>query len=289
MFILENECLKVSVANAGAELSSVIDKESGLERVHDANPEVWNRHAPILFPFVGKVVGGVYRIGNQEYEMKTQHGFARDMEFKLLKQIDNYIAFVLNSDEKTYINYPFHFSLILSYELKENEIVVGWNVINKDNKQMYFSIGGHPAFNVPLLDENRSDCYLYFKNCQKIINTKISKQGYSMNETIEYQLENGYLPIKDDLFDNDALVIENQNINEVSILDKNKNAFITVKMDCPLFGIWSPSRTAPFVCIEPWYGCCDVEGFTGNLEDKKYQNKLNVNEEFKAQYSICVF
>ena len=84
MHTLENEFLKVSVADAGAELSSVIDKESGLERVHDANPEVWNRHAPILFPFVGKVVGGVYRIGNEEYEMKTQHGFARDMEFDVV-------------------------------------------------------------------------------------------------------------------------------------------------------------------------------------------------------------
>jgi galactose mutarotase-like enzyme len=287
-YILQNDKIRIKINSLGAELTEIFNKKNNLSYLWDANPLHWKRTSPVLFPNVGKYYGGKYTYNGKEYS-QGQHGFARDMEFKLLKQIDNYIAFVLNSDEKTYINYPFHFSLILSYELKENEIVVGWNVINKDNKQMYFSIGGHPAFNVPLLDENRSDCYLYFKNCQKIINTKISKQGYSMNETIEYQLENGYLPIKDDLFDNDALVIENQNINEVSILDKNKNAFITVKMDCPLFGIWSPSRTAPFVCIEPWYGCCDVEGFTGNLEDKKYQNKLNVNEEFKAQYSICVF
>ena len=287
-YILQNDKIRIKINSLGAELTEIFNKKNNISYLWNANPLHWKRTSPVLFPNVGKYYGGKYTYNGKEY-YQGQHGFARDMEFKLLEQSDNYIAFVLNGDEKTYINYPFHFSLILSYELKENEIVVGWNVINKDNKQMYFSIGGHPAFNVPLLDENRSDCYLYFKNCQKIINTKISKQGYSMNETIEYQLENGYLPIKDDLFDNDALVIENQNINEVSILDKNKNAFITVKMDCPLFGIWSPSRTAPFVCIEPWYGCCDVEGFTGNLEDKKYQNKLNVNEEFKAQYSICVF
>ena len=87
MHVMENEFLKVAVADAGAELSSVIDKESGLERLHDANPEVWNRHAPILFPFVGKVVGGTYRIGDKEYEMKTQHGFARDMEFEFVHSL----------------------------------------------------------------------------------------------------------------------------------------------------------------------------------------------------------
>ena len=85
MHVLENDFLKVAIADAGAELSSVVDKESGLERLHDANPDVWNRHAPILFPFVGKVVGGTYRIGEKEYEMKTQHGFARDMEFEFVE------------------------------------------------------------------------------------------------------------------------------------------------------------------------------------------------------------
>ena len=84
MRIIENDILKVAIADHGAELSSVYDKEADFERVWDANPAVWNRHAPILFPFVGKVKDGVYRIGEKTYEMKTQHGFARDMEFTCL-------------------------------------------------------------------------------------------------------------------------------------------------------------------------------------------------------------
>ena len=271
--LLENEYLKIKVNSHGAELTEIINKSNNLSYLWDANPLHWKRVSPVLFPNVGKYYDGKYVYNGKEY-YQGQHGFARDMEFAFLEQKDNYISFVLNSNEKTMVNYPFQFSLILSYELKGNEVVVGWKVINIDNKEIYFSIGGHPAFNVPLLDENRSDCYLYFKNCTKIVNTKISNKGYSTDEQIEYQLDNGYLKIFDELFDNDALVIENQGIKEVSITDKNKNPFITVKMDCPLFGIWSPFRTTPFVCIEPWYGRCDGEGFSGTLEQRKYQNKL---------------
>lgn len=286
-YILQNTKLKIKINSLGAELTEIINKENNLSYLWDANPLHWKRHSPVLFPNVGKYYNGKYIYNGKEY-FQGQHGFARDMEFHLLEQKDNYISFILNSDDKTYVNYPFVFSLILYYELKENEIVVGWKVKNKDNKEMYFSIGGHPAFNVPLNDQKRSDCYLYFKNHDTIINTKISEKGYATNDIIEYKLDNGYLLIYDDLFDNDALVIENQNIKEVSITDKNKKPFVTIKMDCPLFGIWSPSRTAPFVCIEPWYGRCDSDGYNGTLEERKYQNKLNINEEFKAEYSIII-
>lgn len=286
-YFLENSKLKIRVNSMGAELTEIINKDNNLSYLWDANPLHWKRSSPVLFPNVGKYYNGKFRYEGKEYS-QGQHGFARDMEFELLEQKDNYIALVLNSNEKTKVNYPFEFSLILYYELKENEIVVGWKVINKDNKEIYFSIGGHPAFNVPLKDENRSDCYLYFKDVNNVESTMINSSGYSIGKVVNYPLEEGYLKINDDLFDDDALVIEQQPIKEVSITDKNKNPFITIKMDCPLFGIWSPSRTTPFVCIEPWYGRCDSEGFDKTLAERKYQNKLNVNEEFDVNYSIII-
>ena len=79
MHILENEALTLAIADKGAELSRVWDREAGCERLWGADPTVWNRHAPILFPFVGKVIDGKYRVNGREYEMKTQHGFARDL------------------------------------------------------------------------------------------------------------------------------------------------------------------------------------------------------------------
>lgn len=287
-YILQNETLIIKIDSVGAELKEIINKRNNLSYLWDGNPLHWARRSPVLFPNVGKYYNGKYLYNGKEY-YQGQHGFARDMEFELKEEKDNYISFILNSNDKTKENYPFDFSLILYYELKNNEIIVGWKVINKDNKQMYFSIGGHPAFNVPLLDENRNDCYLYFKGYDSFLNTLITEKGFAMNEKVEYKLDGGYLPIHDNLFDYDALVIEDQNIKEISITDKNKNPYITVKMNCPLFGIWSPSRKTPFVCIEPWYGRCDNDGFSGTLEEKAYQNKLNVNEEFKAEYSICIF
>ena len=137
MHVLENEFLKVTVADAGAELSSVIDKESGLERLHDANPEVWNRHAPILFPFVGKVVGGTYRIGEKEYEMKTQHGFARDMEFELVEVDEKQVVHRLLPNENTRKIYPYEYELLVTHQLDDNNprlLNIKWEVKNKSEE-----------------------------------------------------------------------------------------------------------------------------------------------------------
>ena len=286
-YILENKALKIKINSLGAELTEIINKENGLSYLWDANPKYWKRSSPVLFPNVGKYKDSTFTYNGEVYK-QGQHGFARDMEFELLEQKENYISFVLNSCEQTLKTYPFEFSLILAYELIDNEIKVIWKVKNTGDKEMYFAIGAHPAFNVPLVDEKRSDCYLYLKGIDKIVSNKINKDGLSSNELVEYNLDNGYLNISDDLFDADALVIEDQDIKEISITDKSKKPYITVKMDVPLFGIWSPNREAPFVCIEPWYGRCDSHDYCGDITNRKYENKLNSNEVFDVNYSIII-
>ena len=92
MHVLENDVLKITVADRGAELTSVRDKENGCERIWTGEPAIWNRHAPILFPFVGKVKGGRYRTGGKEYPMPTQHGFARDMRFACTEEAPDRIT-----------------------------------------------------------------------------------------------------------------------------------------------------------------------------------------------------
>ena len=106
--ILENEFLKVQIVDAGAELLSVFDKASGTERIWNADPSVWNRHAPILFPFVGRVAGNEYRTGGKSYAMKTQHGFARDMEFTCLEETPLAVKHCLTATEATKEIYPFY-------------------------------------------------------------------------------------------------------------------------------------------------------------------------------------
>ena len=125
--ILENELLKVTIADKGAELTHVYDKESKTERIWSADPEIWNRHAPILFPFVGKTFNNRYIYKEQTYQMKTQHGFARDMEFEQIGEN----SYVLKSNKETLKKFPFEFELYVAYEVKGNRVITKYKIINK--------------------------------------------------------------------------------------------------------------------------------------------------------------
>lgn len=278
LYYLENNFLKISVDTHGAELSSIFNKNENKEMLWQGNPEFWGRKSPVLFPVVGKYKNGKTTYNGKEYSL-GQHGFARDSEFTLIEKSENKLTFELTSSENTLEKYPFKFKLICSFELKNNTIVVGWNVENTDDKTIYFSIGAHPAF-----------------YCEK------SKTILSMNgENLKYSLVNSdglYTPAKydvegsfvlhDSIFDKDALIIENSNVTEVSLIDNGKN-YLTVKFDVPLFGIWSPTKkNAPFVCIEPWYGRCDGADFDGDITEREWTNSLEINETWHKEYEIII-
>ena len=149
MQYIENDRIKVAVADHGAELCGIYDKKRGHEVVWHADPKYWNRHAPVLFPFVGKVCGGQYRYKGVSYPM-GQHGFARDMDFTLVGTTDDSITYVLKSNEETLAKYPFEFELEITHRIEDNKVYVEWKVTNPSGDEpLYFSIGAHPAFNVP--------------------------------------------------------------------------------------------------------------------------------------------
>ena len=156
---------------------------------------------------------------------------------------------------------------------------------------MYFSIGGHPAFNCDL------DTYkLRFENKgQKIQTIKANViagdgSGCLSDETDEYALEDGILGMSDELFSKDALIIEDRQADAVTLVDDKGGDVLTVSFDAPLFGVWSPTgKHAPFVCIEPWYGRCDRVGFNQKLEEREYGNILKEGEAIGVSYDIAVF
>ena len=111
--------------------------------------------------------------------------------------------------------------------------------------------------------------------------------GLVGNGTVDYELKNSYLTVTDHLFDADALVIENQNVHEVSLCDMEGNPYLTVTMDAPLFGVWSPAGAdVPFICVEPWYGRCDSADFTGDLKDREWGNLIAPGGIWKAHYTV---
>ncbi len=285
---LENNYLKVNINSLGAELTSIIKKSTGKEYLWQANPTHWKRHAPILFPNVGKYKEGHFFYKGLEYK-QGQHGFARDMEFTLIEKTNTSCLFELLYNEDTLKVYPFKFRLRLGYILKDFDLTLTYYVENLGDEKMYFQIGGHPAFNVPFTEGTRGDYYFYFPNKKEIISSKIGLLGLATEEKLTYKLDNGYLRIEDDLFKNDALVVENQDVKEVIICNQNQEKLISLSMDVEVFGLWSASDKAPFICIEPWYGRCDAETFAGEISERKYENELNSNEAFERNYKLHIF
>lgn len=290
MRVLENGLLKVSVADSGAELSSVYDKENKTERLWDADPAVWNRHAPILFPFVGKVNGGKYRIGEKEYTMKTQHGFARDMEFVCVAQTENSVTHRLAATEKTKEIYPYEFELLVTHELDvENPrlLHVKWKVKNNGAEEMYYSIGAHPAFTLPIEDVNeKEEYYLEFIGNQDLAYVGCSPvNGLAMiHDKKALPIEDGFVKFYDDIYD--TLIFDYQNIEKVRIARPDKSAYVTVTCpEFPFLGIWT-KKEANFICLEPWVGRTDDEGFEGTLEEKTGEQKLSAGESRVIEHTI---
>jgi galactose mutarotase-like enzyme len=162
-------------------------------------------------------------------------------------------------------------------------------VKNTGKETMYFSIGGHPAFACPEQpDGKQTDYYLHFDGTDKITSRMI-REGVATDHMTEYILDDGYLKISEDLFDNDALVVEGNQTQAVSLCRPDKTPYITLHFDAPLFGVWSvPGKAAPFVCIEPWYGRCDHENFEGTLEQREWSNTLEPEGVFEVSYDIAL-
>ncbi|MDL2301879.1 aldose 1-epimerase family protein [Lachnospiraceae bacterium OttesenSCG-928-D06] len=288
---LENEKLRICVNNYAAELSSIYDKENNREILWSGDSKYWNRQAPILFPFVGKVKNGSYVHNGIRYVMEKQHGFARDMDFEVLSHTRDSITHRLVSNEDTQINYPFSFELLITHKIKGKEIEIAWEVINRGNDTMYFSIGAHPGFVVPILENTvRRDYTLAFSGQEQLSYIQIdSTEGLAVPET-GYSLEipEGGLAIEDHMFDNDAFIFDNNQVKKVSILMPDGKPYVTLHCeDFPSLGIWS-KNDAPFVCLEPWVGRTDNLCFSGELKDKFGVEKLEAGEQFFIKHTIEV-
>ncbi len=286
-----NDEIELLIDSHGAELRSL--KAMGTEYLWQADATYWARSSPVLFPFVGGLKNKEYRHKGVTHSM-TQHGFARDMEFQLKEQTADSITFVLQDNEVSREKYPFPFLLEIKYTLIGTEVEVSWRVLNTGAESLPFSIGAHPAFNCPLhINEKQSDYSFVLRKQGKELtqfqNTLLTPQGLATRNQVVIPLSDGRLPITEDLFDGDALVIEECQADEVAILDPTGKEYVRVTFDMPLFGLWSPpKKNAPFVCIEPWCGRCDGEDFAGELAEREYSQSLESGSEFTISYKIAV-
>lgn len=265
---IHNSFITATINSYGAELTS-LKKKFGSEVLWQADRNVWPRHAPVLFPIVGRLKSNKFTYHNAEYSL-AQHGFARDNEFVVIEQSPTSAAFELTANEDTLKSYPFHFSLIISYELKDDQLLISYRVLNPDNKDLYFSIGAHPGFSCKqVADDSLANYYLEFSGINTLTIEKLN-DGLLQNECYDIELENSRLPLSVALFENDALVLKNNQINSVKLCSTKSNS--SVEMICknwPYFGIWTKKGSDAFVCLEPWFGITDSIGHQGNLLEKE--------------------
>ena len=284
---LENKFLSVGVKSIGAELCSIENKLSHSEYIWQGDPAFWTSHAPNLFPIIGALKNDTYFFEGKEYHL-PKHGFFRNNpEVILKKKAEDQLTFSLKSSEKTLKSYPFLFELEITFTLKEKALTVRHEVFNLDTKEIYFSIGGHPAFNAPLFPgESYEDYYLEFD--QKLnLNTHVLTDNGLISNVSEPILENeSLINLRKDLFDNDALIFQDIASKNVSLNSRHTGKILTMAyQDFENLGIWAKPN-APYVCIEPWLGIADLEDTDQDLKTKKGINKLMPTKSFSASYTI---
>ena len=242
---LENERLCVEIAEHGAEVTRIYDKMKDTELLWNGDPAYWKRHSPILFPNVGKTYHNTVLINGTQYPT-SQHGFARDNRFQCVRETADTVSFLFSSNEETKEVYPFDFDLTVTYRLEGDSLTVKWEVQNTGDEEMYFTIGGHPAF-----------CF-----------------------------EDECCQLNEEMFENDALILDHGQISEVWLCHKDGTPRVGMKCEgFPNFGIWSV-KNAPFVCLEPWMGRCDDIGFDRELSEKPDVNKVPAGGRFEQSYVI---
>ena len=272
--------IEIKSKKQGAELTSI--KFNGKEMLHQG--EIWNRHAPILFPIVGKLKNNETNIYGKTYHM-NQHGFARDMEFTELEKNDTEHKYMLESNQETLKMFPFKFQLYVSHKLEENSVITTYEVVNKDEKKMIFGIGGHPAY---ICDYSSGKYSIEFEKQENNIKFLSLDNGLIMEKEAKNILENNSIKLDKNSFINDAIIMKNINSNKVYLKENDKKILEFDFTGFPYLGMWAKIG-APFVCIEPWMNTADKVNTDGKFSSKENIITLKPNDEFKCSYKVLFF
>jgi galactose mutarotase-like enzyme len=288
MQILKNQNLTIKINPNGAELTSLFNNENQTEYIWNADPAFWGKSSPVLFPIVGSLKENSYCFEEQEYTL-PRHGFARDSVFIVEKSDETHATFLLTYDENTLKVYPFKFEFRLIYSLENDTLNVTYFVRNIGENKLYFSVGGHPAFTVPL-SENTSydDCYLEFNKTETFKRWGLTSDGLIETQPFDFLIDTNKLALTKELFYDDAIVFKN--LESTSVILKSDKTNRQLKFDFegfPYLGIWA-AKEADFVCIEPWCGIADAANHHQELTEKEGIICLDLGETFERTWRVTI-
>lgn len=284
---IKNDFLTVTAAEKGAELQSILGKD-GTEYLWQGDPAYWSDRALNIFPYVARLNGGKYYLDGELHEMEI-HGLAPYHTFRLAENSGDRMVLEMVSDEETYAQYPRRFTFRVIYRLDHNMLEVTYEVKNLDERTMYFGIGGHPGFNVPLSKGRRFEDYrLRFSPVCAPQRVEFTKDCFVTGRKTAFSLdEGGTLSLDHSLFDEDAIVLSDVS-QSVTLEAEGDSRAVTVRYPgMQYLGIWHwPKKDAPYVCIEPWCSLpASADGITV-MEEQKDLISLPAGETYRNVWTI---
>jgi len=250
----------------GAQLSALRDG-SGRDLLWDGDPAVWTGRAPLLFPIVGMLAGGCYRLGSKVHQL-PRHGFARGKLFEVTESTSATAAFRLTADEATLQVYPFHFELDVRFALEGPTLSITTYIRNVGDEEMPASFGYHPAFRWPLpYGRERSSHFIEFACDEPAPIRRLNADGLLTMERQPTPISDRRLALADVLFRDDVVIFDAIRSSSVTYGADGGPRLRISYPDTPYLGVWTKPG-ADFICIEPWHGLSDLVGFSGDFTAK---------------------
>jgi galactose mutarotase-like enzyme len=277
--------LTAVVSAHGAELQSLKNAD-GLEMIWQAGPQ-WPRHAPLLFPIVGRLKNDELRHRGKTYPMK-QHGFARDARFEWVERGEDSCTLVLVDNEETRGRYPFAFRLVVGFSLVPSGLRVSLEITNTNAEMMPASIGAHPAFNWPLQASIPKEAYRLTFSDDEPAPIRRLRDGLMRPAPEPSPIRGNTLALSERLFDDDAVIMDQPRSRSVSYAADSGPSIEIAWDGFRELGVWSKLGGAPFLCIEPWHGFASPEAFDGEFAEKPGVMHLAPAEKRSLVYRIGV-
>lgn len=287
-YTFENESLRCTVHSRGAELCSVVDRATGAEMMWQADPAVWPRTAPVLFPYCGRLKDGKYVWKDVTYE-GGQHGFARDLEHSLETSTPDSLTFCLEANALTMEKFPFPFKLRTAFVLAGRTLRQTITVVNDGDEEMPFGLGFHPGFACPFdAQHSVSDYAVVFDvpETPTVIETG-EKTGLCTGRERVYFERGTEIPLSDTLFDRDSICFSRLTGKTISLVEKPTGRRVTVETGAfPYVLLWSAPGPLRFLCIEPWHTLPDPETASGRWADKRPAITLVPGSEWSTELKV---
>ena len=284
---LKNELLTVEIEDFGAQLASVQDK-NGTNYLWPGNPEVWARRAPLLFPLVGRLREGRYTLEGSSWTIPA-HGFARDSRFSVRQAGPEEASFSLEDSPETRAVYPFAFSLTVTYRLEGSRLVKSHRVRNRDRRRMYYELGGHDGYRVPLSPgEQLEDYAVRLPGVTEIQPYGMDAEGILTPKGGTIPLDNGRILPSPAAYGLDTIILDRMPCRRAVLTDGRDRPRITVEFeDFPFLGLWRAEKPgADYLCIEPWSSLPDARFVGRALSDKIGVRALEPGQEETLSFSV---